>query len=405
MKTFIKYILLFVISLLMTGILITSCDDKKDKPSGPPSISYIRLTDPAKADSFLTRANMGQLIAIVGENLGNLRQLFFNDQEASLISTYITNTSVIANVPNSLPTVIDNKMKMIFEDGSTLEYDFVVDVAPPEIHSIKCEYVPDGGVVVIYGDFLFEPTVIFPDNLEGEVLTQTKTQIEVEVPNGATTGNLRVRNTIGEVVSDFYFRDNRNVIVDFDTKLHESWTAAIIYADSVADADPCDGNYAEIQSDEVAAWDWENNLAIMYWAQSDVPIADGIPSQLMFCFEVNVPEEWYDVPMEIYFAPFGAEHGRDLQDESGSYVTSFYRWRPYNDGPYTTDGWITMKVPLSDFAYGHDDGDIPPDQGTNPLTDISDLTNITMMIFGNATSPFHPVKIHVDNIRIVPIDQ
>jgi hypothetical protein len=382
MKTFIKYNLLFLTGLLLSGIMLTSCDDdKKDKPSGPPSVSYIRLTDPAKADSFLTRANMGQLIAIVGENLGHLRQLYFNDQEASLTPTYITNKSVIANVPNSLPSVIDNKMRMIFSDGATLEYDFVVDVAPPEIYGIKCEYVPDGDIVVLYGDYLFEPTVIFPDDLEGEVVTKTKTQIEVVVPKGAVSGNITVRNTIGEAVSDFYFRDNRNVIVDFDTKLHETWTAAIIYIDSVPDAYPCDGNYAEIQSDEVAAWDWENNLAMMYWAQADVAVADGIPSQLKFCFEVNVPEEWYDVPMEIYFAPFGGQHGRDLQDDGGNYITSFYRWRPYGEEPYTTDGWITLSIPLSDFAYGHDDGNIPPDQGTNPLTDISNLTNITMMVF------------------------
>ena len=242
MKTFIKYNLLFLTGLLLSGIMLTSCDDdKKDKPSGPPSVSYIRLTDPAKADSFLTRANMGQLIAIVGENLGHLRQLYFNDQEASLTPTYITNKSVIANVPNSLPSVIDNKMRMIFSDGATLEYDFVVDVAPPEIYGIKCEYVPDGDIVVLYGDYLFEPTVIFPDDLEGEVVTKTKTQIEVVVPKGAVSGNITVRNTIGEAVSDFYFRDNRNVIVDFDTKLHETWTAAIIYIDSVPDAYPCDG--------------------------------------------------------------------------------------------------------------------------------------------------------------------
>jgi len=293
---------------------------------------------------------------------------------------------------------------MILADGTELQYDFVVDIAPPELYGIKCEYVPDGGTAVLYGDYLFEPTVIFPDDLEGEVTNATKTEIEVTVPAGATTGTIIVKNTIGEAVSDFYFRDDRNVIVDFDTKLHETWTAAIIYIDSVADADPCDGNYAEIQSDDVAAWDWENNLAMMYWAKEDVPLANGIPSQLKFCFEVNVPEPWYDVPMEIYFAPFDGEHGRDLQDESGNYVTSFYRWRPYKDGPYTTDGWITMSIPLSNFNYGHDDGDIPPEQGTNPLTDISNLSNINMMVFGAANPPTHPVKIYLDNVRIVPVD-
>ena len=46
---------------------------------------------------------MGSLVAIVGENLQNTRELWFNDQKANLSPTYITSKTILVNVPSTVP--------------------------------------------------------------------------------------------------------------------------------------------------------------------------------------------------------------------------------------------------------------------------------------------------------------
>ncbi len=55
--------------------------------------------------------------------------------------------------------------------------------------------------------------------------------------------------------------------------------------------------------------------------------------------------------MEIFFGPFAEDHGRDAPG------TVFARWKPWKTGPYKTDGWVTVSIPLTEFKYGKDDAD------------------------------------------------
>lgn len=402
MKTYINNMPLLFSLVLIAGVFITSCN-KEDSPSGGvPKIDYIRLTDPEKADSFITTAFMGQLIAIVGEDLGGAREIWFNDRQGILNPSFTTDNCIIANVTRELPENRTDIMKLVFEDGFELQYDFLVDIPPPEISSIVCEYVPDGETVILIGDYFFEPlTVLFPGDLEAEVVNAQKTRLEVTVPVGSSSGQISVENVIGYAISPFLFRDDRNTIVNFDDLLHEDWTAAIAYADSTPEIDPISGNYAIVQSNDVAEWSWENNLAIFAWGENvrgDVPLATGIVADLDFRFEINVPIPWYDVRMEIYFSPYGEGHGRDAVDPS------FARWKPWLTEPYTTSGWVTVSIPLVDFNFDHDDAN-DAEVGSQPLTNLTGLTNLNMMIFGPQESDpntTHPVQLCIDNIRIVP---
>lgn len=401
MKAFIKYIFILMIPVFFIGLILISCEKKDD--GGTPVINYIRITDPEKADSLLTAAFMGDLIVIVGENLGGAREIWFNDQEAYLTPTYITDETILVNVPSTVPYEVNNKIKIVFADGYELLHDFTIDVPGPELYSIKCEYVPDGGTAVLTGDYFFDPTtVIFPDNLEAEISAMTKTGLEVTVPDGATSGKIKIRTNFGEVESDFLFRDNRNILLDFDTYFHELWTAPVIYADSTPapDPSPCSGNYVNMISDGAGNWLWENFLSIQYLAENstkgDVPLATGLVNDLIFKFEANVPIEWHGVRMEIYMTIYGNGHGRDAQP-----LPSHARWMPWIDEPYITDGWITVSIPLSDFMFDKDDPE-DNEQGSRPIEDLSVLTNLNMMVFGPNDGDPYPVKICIDNVRIVP---
>src|SRR5215218_9665116 len=96
MKSFNKSLLI----LLMTvGIVSTFISCKKDDAPGTPSISYVRVTRPESSDSLLVGAGQGQLIAIVGNNLQDAVQIWFNDQQSRLTPTYISKTSILVSVP------------------------------------------------------------------------------------------------------------------------------------------------------------------------------------------------------------------------------------------------------------------------------------------------------------------
>lgn len=397
MKSILKYKTLLVVAALLIGIL--SCKKEETAPNnGNPVVHYIRSTDPALSDSLLVGSFMGSLIAIVGDNLANTRELWFNDQKATLNPTYITSKSILVNVPSTVPTEVTDKMRFVFADGSELLYDFKVNVPAPLLTGTKCEYVPDGGTMILDGDFFFEPIkVTFADGLEASVASISKTRLEVTVPSGASPGAITVQTNFGKVKSKFLFRDDRNILLDYDTKIHETWTAAIANAASNPDPAPVSNNYAFFKSASDGAWQWANELTMQYWAprgRGNVPVANGSVDDLVFKFECNVPIEWKDVRMEIFFGPYAEDHGRDVPG------TVFARWKPWKAGPFKTDGWITVTIPLSEFKYGKDDPDTD-EIGSRKIDNLTNLTNVVMMLFGPADAP-NPVHVCVDNLRIVP---
>ncbi len=382
-----------MLALLFSCTEDISGPDTLAEKDGPAVINYVRVTDPEVSDSLLVGAFLGNLIAIVGDNLGDTKELWFNDQKALLNPTYITDKTIIVNVPTTVPAVVTDEMRLVFSDGSELTYPFKINVPGPRISGIKSEFVPAGGVAVIKGDFFFEPMQVnFTGGVEGVVESIEKTEVRVVVPDGAEPGPISITTNFGTQESPFFFRDDRNILLDFDTKGHESWTAPT--AMGIQGVTPVDGAFAYFQSDDHGAWQWVNEMTMQYWAprgRGNVPISNGLVQDLVFKMEVNVPIEWREVRMEIFFAPSAEDHGRDQPG------TVMARWQPFLGGPYTTDGWETLSIPLSEFVYTKDDGDEP----SAKLEDVSNLSNVTMMMFGPAESS-NPVIVAFDNIRVVP---
>jgi hypothetical protein len=401
MKKFINHMPLLLVTVMiagMIGLTTTSCNKET---VGTPEIFYVRVTEPAKADSLLVGAYMGNLVAIVGQNLGNAQEIWFNDQRATLNPAYVTDETILVSVPSSVPSEVTNKIRVIFKDKSELLYEFSVNVPGPVLSGIKCEYVPAGGQIELTGDFFFEPKVIFPGNIEGVITDFEKTIMHVTVPEGVNPGSIAVQTNFGKVNSKFLFRDNNNIILDFDTWAHESWTAPIALASSNPDPAPCSGNYAYFKHAAVGEWMWTNELTLQYWAprnsRGNVPVAKGQVSDLVFRFEANVPVEWKDVRMEIFFGLYKEDHGRDAAG------TAIARWKPWKAGPYKTNGWVTISIPLSDFKFTTSDP-TNDEIGSASIKDLSVLTNVTMMLFGpfeTGTTVKSPVQICVDNFRIV----
>ncbi len=65
--------------------------------TGASVVNYIRPTNPQAADSLLVGAFLGDLIAIVGDNLHDAKEMYFNDQKAILTPNYITKNTIITS--------------------------------------------------------------------------------------------------------------------------------------------------------------------------------------------------------------------------------------------------------------------------------------------------------------------
>src|SRR6266540_1827594 len=180
MKTINKNLLILFTAVVVAGAF-TSC--KKDDATGTPRINYVRVTRPESSDSLLVGAGQGRLIAIVGENLQEAVEVWFNDQRANLTPTYITSSTILVVVPNPIPRDITNKLKIVFKNGYVLLHDFVVQISEPYIASMVSEFVNDGDVATIRGDFFYEPlTVKFTGAVNGEIVSVKDQEIQVRVP-------------------------------------------------------------------------------------------------------------------------------------------------------------------------------------------------------------------------------
>jgi len=156
MKTLIKYLYLFIVPMVIAGALLSSCDDDELENGGEPAIYYVRITTPESSDSLIVSAFLGNLVAIMGDNLGEARHVYFNDKEAVITPTFVTNTSILVRVPNEAPVAISNKIRIVFKDGSELLYDFSVSIPPPVVTSMDLEYVADGETAFVNGAYFFD---------------------------------------------------------------------------------------------------------------------------------------------------------------------------------------------------------------------------------------------------------
>lgn len=85
--------------VLLAAFGVAACQDDEDG-GGMPVIHYVRVTDPALADSTFTDAYPGTMIAIIGENLGGVKELYINNYQVSFNPTYNTSTCIIVTIPS-----------------------------------------------------------------------------------------------------------------------------------------------------------------------------------------------------------------------------------------------------------------------------------------------------------------
>lgn len=400
MKVFIKYTLLLFIPFLMIGSLLTSCDN--DEQLGTPVVHYVRVTDPAKSDSLLEAGPLGRVVAIVGENLGGANEVWFNDQRASLNPTYVTNRNIVVTIPNKAPTEITNQLRIKFQNGTELLHDFETAIAAPLLEAMKNEYAPIGSTTNITGDFFFEPiSVVFTGGAEAEIVSVEQNTVTFIVPEGAEMGPVTVETNFGETVSSFHYKDQRNIILNYDDLTAEgSWRPGPVKSE-----EGIDGNYLHLFGTLDANERIEDNFESQFWGHTRYPeprnLFEGNVDDFAIKFEARV-EEWYGSYFQITWGPWDNAGNQEVW----SNLNARGLWRPWEeeDKTFSTEGeWMTVTIPLSEMIYSHGQVD-----GTNTWTpdmtfDKNTAGTLSFWIVATPKADASPVDINIDNVRIVPI--
>jgi hypothetical protein len=388
MKSQIKYVLFLFVALVTMGAF-TSCSEDDDLPNGgKPMISYIRVTRPEASDSLIIKAGQGQMIAIIGENLQGARELWVNDREAALQSTFVTNTSIITRVPSDIPTDITNKIRVVFANGEELMHDFTVDISAPMPTYMESEYVNAGEIATIRGSFFYDPVQVFftganGTKVEGEIVDDLPNVLQVRVPAGAQPGPLTIKTNFGETESSFWFRDNRNIIADFDdTDFNGWWHGPQYIVSSDASIQPISGKFLRIDKENTGGWfeAWVGDGTIKTKTKNIPQAAFADPGNYVLKFEINTVSPLSYNGARIHFG-VGDPSGRDK---------TTYIWSPNID---TKNKWQTVTIPFKDIYEANN-------KNGNVFTYNQNGYAVSFHFVGPGTK----AQFAMDNLRVVPTE-
>jgi len=449
-----KKILLYMFALVATTTVFTGCKDQPDKykvADGTPTVNYVRLlsteitTSQTTEDThftngeFVTSASPQSIICLVGENLRSVYKMFFNDQQAILNTSYITDNTLIVQIPKSVPKTVTNKIYMVSESGDTTDYDFEVVISAPVISSMSCEYAAAGTTAYLTGSYFINDgnvplTITFPNGKEAKITDlddENYSSVYFTVPECDVEGPITVSSIYGTSESTFYYKDTRGLMFDFDgvTGLsNHGWHDREIKTDDNA----ISGNYVQLGNGTTTMkkglWD-DNTFSFEYWPGDWTdPVsypANGIRlydlvdfsdyKNMSFKFEMCIPKDypWSTCAMQIIMAPTSAvSYGNAGTDVYGNKVAGCNNtymqddvlpralYRPWTDtGSFDTDDeWITVTLPIaSSFIYGYSGA-----AATGSLSEES-FASLRMFVIGGGIygTECTPI-IKIDNIRAVP---
>lgn len=430
----------FVAALAMMGCLMTACEDQPDKyeiADGVPTLKYVRSPLPEEADSLLVGAYLGNTVCLVGDNLRSIYELYFNDQKATLNTSYMTDHTVLVDIPKNIPEEVTNKIYMVTKSGAKVDFDFNVMVPAPVVSSMSCEYAPAGSEAVLYGDYFVDDpnvplTISMPGDItvEGEQITSiTKTAIKFIVPEGAVQGNIRVKSIYGTGQSVFQYKDTRNILFDWDGKYEgalatgNSWSGDDEKKGQILASVPSvDGKYMVMGPATLSGGQWQTpgEYLMMYWPDLnategcaplyDLPqfkemLEDYTIEELALKFEVYVPTSnpWMAEGMQIQFTSLDEV---SMENQNNDYVYGEGKeprgvWVPWEEtGSYDTGNqWVTVTLKMSEFNK-QVSGIVSESEFTKEK-----LAGLSIFLRGGGVDgkECEPI-ICIDNIRVVPVE-
>lgn len=184
--------------------------------------SYTAIrTIPVAYDSTTNQGRPGFNYAILGRNLGTTTKVYFNDFEVQFNPAYLTNTSIIVNIPAATPFSGSNKLRVV-TTGGMAEYDFSIRQPFPGISDIDKLAGRAGDTITITGTTFDGVSSVKFGAITAEITSMTATQLKVKVPAGVTADTISVTTPGGTTKYGVPFGFNYLI---FDDALPTGWVS------------------------------------------------------------------------------------------------------------------------------------------------------------------------------------
>ena len=431
---------MFAVALAAVSVGFASCEDQPDKyetTSGKPVINYIRPVDVDSKDSLLTAASMSNTVCIVGSNLRSVKQIDFNDQTATLNTSYMTDNTIIVSVPKNIPETVTDKIYFITTSQDTVTYDFKVTVPAPTISSMSNEWAAANEEVTIKGDYFLDydnyPLSIKVGDdyeIDASKLKITKTAITFDMPEDMPEHQpIYITTKYGTTKAGFQYKDERGMLFDFDTPNaytntvlgNHGWHNQVIKSDDTS----LKGNYLMLGNTKMgAAGGWnDSNFSFEYWAGTwnydftgDGPQLNEVADfsdweNKSLKFEMLIPSSnpWQAAAMQVIFAGVDKvtyfNGNNDFFHVQGDISRALYMPWNNDEGSYDTgDKWVTVTIPFTEFAYDWDGNKL-----TQTFVSTDDFASLTIFVVNGSYNDKSVIPagkdctpiIKIDNIRVV----
>lgn len=328
----------------LASLAIVGCEESPtwlvETNDGPMEIT--RIVNP-KTYEDVSVAAIDQLLLVQGVNLNNVAFAFINDVEVvKPTDMTLLNGSILLRVPYTVPTVIDNKLKLTDKQGRTVEAPLEVTVPELVVDGMACEYTPAGSTLVINGSYfdLYNMTpddgvVLFGD-IEAPIVAVNKTSVSVTVPaNVPANTTLTLRSDVITVPCPGKYKDEEYLIQNFENKVSDE-TYKVYYISGPSDpggeaTDPegISGKYMRYHNTYPGNWDWQSIIYQSFGKRPENFVDHVAEYALKFeCYAVKPLADPF-----VLFNPNG-------DNPSG------YRWG--EDASFPTGEWRTYSIPLSE---------------------------------------------------------
>lgn len=398
-----------VFLILVTATLLQVACKKESssgagKDKGAPTIKGLRAISPKPNDSTLHVAGPGQYVVIRGTNLAYTKAIYFNGYQATFNAALFSDTTMVVQIPADMPFASLDQAKLntieVVTTSGDVVFKFPIVPPPPIISAMSNESAVAGTSVTIYGNnFFYIDKVVFPGGVaasSGIVSNTSGTTLTVTVPSGVTTGGtIKVVNRYGTGTSVLLFNDFiTGVLLNYDNVNNFAWGAGSSNSSTAYPGNR--GTYGVMSASAVGASDlgwWNGNRSIntnsAQWVSS-ANLSSSLDTYALK-FEISVTKAWSGGSIYI------------VKDYDWTYLAVYNPWKN-TDGTvtnFTTNGWLTVTIPLSSFKTKANNLDGTGDSAPS-LSKLlgSGSGGINFMFVNNGITAVSSFEAAIDNIRI-----
>lgn len=404
-----------IAAFVLTALLVMQgCQDNSVSNTGdyddPVSITGIRYVSP-DSTTDIKQVGPGDVVALEGNNMDAVANIYFNGYEATFNPALAAKSHMVVTIPADMPFgEMDPEasyMNQIKVSNSVSEdsLEFPVLPPPPQINRISDEFAEAGKEITLSGQYLYLITEInFPGNVEATDYQSVAdgSSLKVTVPEGATSGEIKMTSSSGTSTSSpgARFRDSTGMICNFDDVFSYQWWSAALSSDASLYPGN-EGQYAMLEVSNLAGGDgsWWNggrsiNLNPTQWVEAS-NLGEN-PSNFAVKFEINVEGAWEQGTLLVRAA------------NPWTYTARYAPWKGENGNinSFTTNGWQTVQIPLSDFKTANSEGLNGAGTALPSLADMlpdGEAPSAGIMLVNNGENAISQLSMAIDNIRVVRI--